>query len=264
MGRDPGRRGEHATATLSQVEQMKLKDSRIKLMSEILGGIKVLKLYAWEPSFLQEVERIRQSELWLLRKGAYLHAVSTFIWMCTPFLVRLSRQSWPPARAGLPPLTWPAWRPSRLHPDTHLYRCPGDPHHPHGIRVCGPKQRAGRREGLCVCVPVQYLKEPPQPAACFNQQPDPGNLERGWAGVGACRAGVRAGCWGHLGSGADQGVTGIRRGPSGLMKNCSKLNEVIRVSGRLRSGDSLHLPTWTLSGPSGGPASPRKLGASQV
>ncbi|XP_036078629.1 canalicular multispecific organic anion transporter 2 isoform X3 [Rousettus aegyptiacus] len=72
-----------------QVEQMKLKDSRIKLMSEILGGIKVLKLYAWEPSFLQEVERIRQSELRLLRKGAYLHAVSTFIWMCTPFLVTL-------------------------------------------------------------------------------------------------------------------------------------------------------------------------------
>ncbi|XP_039702279.1 canalicular multispecific organic anion transporter 2-like isoform X2 [Pteropus medius] len=72
-----------------QVEQMKFKDSRIKLMSEILGGIKVLKLYAWEPSFLQQVEGIRQSELQLLRKGAYLQAVSTFIWMCTPFLVTL-------------------------------------------------------------------------------------------------------------------------------------------------------------------------------
>ncbi len=30
---------------------MKYKDDRIKLMSEILNGIKVLKLYAWEPSF---------------------------------------------------------------------------------------------------------------------------------------------------------------------------------------------------------------------
>ncbi|XP_078230310.1 ATP-binding cassette sub-family C member 3 isoform X3 [Callithrix jacchus] len=72
-----------------QVEQMKLKDSRIKLMSEILNGIKVLKLYAWEPSFLQQVEGIRQHELQLLRKAAYLHAISTFIWICSPFLVTL-------------------------------------------------------------------------------------------------------------------------------------------------------------------------------
>uniref|UniRef100_A0A8D2ABT1 ABC-type glutathione-S-conjugate transporter n=1 Tax=Sus scrofa TaxID=9823 RepID=A0A8D2ABT1_PIG len=64
-----------------QVEQMKFKDSRIKLMSEILGGIKVLKLYAWEPSFLKQVEGIRQNELKLMRQVAYLHAISTFIWV---------------------------------------------------------------------------------------------------------------------------------------------------------------------------------------
>ncbi|XP_032473157.1 canalicular multispecific organic anion transporter 2 isoform X5 [Phocoena sinus] len=73
-----------------QVEQMKLKDSRVKLMSEILGGIKVLKLYAWEPSFLKQVEDIRQEELRLMRQAAYLHATSTFIWICTPFLVTLT------------------------------------------------------------------------------------------------------------------------------------------------------------------------------
>ncbi|XP_057569935.1 ATP-binding cassette sub-family C member 3 isoform X5 [Hippopotamus amphibius kiboko] len=73
-----------------QVEQMKFKDSRIKLMSEILGGIKVLKLYAWEPSFLKQVEGIRQDELRLMRRAAYLHATSTFIWICTPFLVTLT------------------------------------------------------------------------------------------------------------------------------------------------------------------------------
>ncbi|XP_008836595.1 canalicular multispecific organic anion transporter 2 isoform X1 [Nannospalax galili] len=72
-----------------QVQQMKLKDSRIKLMSEILNGIKVLKLYAWEPSFLEQVEGIREGELQLLRKGAYYQAISTFIWVCTPFLVTL-------------------------------------------------------------------------------------------------------------------------------------------------------------------------------
>ncbi|XP_060060875.1 ATP-binding cassette sub-family C member 3 [Erinaceus europaeus] len=72
-----------------QVEQMKFKDSRVKLMSEILGGIKVLKLYAWEPSFLEQVGGIRQDELRLLRRTAYLHAISSFIWICSPFLVTL-------------------------------------------------------------------------------------------------------------------------------------------------------------------------------
>ncbi|XP_023364920.1 canalicular multispecific organic anion transporter 2-like [Otolemur garnettii] len=67
-------------------QRMKLKDSRIKLMNEILGGIKVLKLFAWEPSFLEKVEGIRQGELQLLRKAAYLLAVSIFTMICTPFL----------------------------------------------------------------------------------------------------------------------------------------------------------------------------------
>lgn len=90
-GRRSGGSGEGIPLILSaQVQQMKFKDSRIKLMNEILNGIKVLKLYAWEPSFLEQIEGIRQSELHLLRKGAYLQAVSTFIWVCTPFLVRLS------------------------------------------------------------------------------------------------------------------------------------------------------------------------------
>lgn len=71
---------------------MKFKDSRIRLMSEILAGIKVLKLYAWEKSFLEQVERIRKDELRLVWKIACLHALSTFIWICTPFLVRTSLQ----------------------------------------------------------------------------------------------------------------------------------------------------------------------------
>uniref|UniRef100_A0A4X2LSV0 ATP binding cassette subfamily C member 3 n=1 Tax=Vombatus ursinus TaxID=29139 RepID=A0A4X2LSV0_VOMUR len=65
---------------LNGVEQMGYKDSRIKLMSEILSGIKVLKLYAWELSFSQMIEKIRQGELQVLRKMAFLNAVSTFTW----------------------------------------------------------------------------------------------------------------------------------------------------------------------------------------
>ncbi|XP_040048069.2 multidrug resistance-associated protein 1 isoform X2 [Gasterosteus aculeatus] len=73
-----------------QVAQMKSKDSRIKLMNEMLNGIKVLKLYAWELAFKDKVSKIRESELQVLKKAAYLGAVSTFTWICAPFLVALS------------------------------------------------------------------------------------------------------------------------------------------------------------------------------
>uniref|UniRef100_A0A6Q2XP15 Multidrug resistance-associated protein 1 n=1 Tax=Esox lucius TaxID=8010 RepID=A0A6Q2XP15_ESOLU len=73
-----------------QVAQMKSKDNRIKLMNELLNGIKVLKLYAWEVAFKDKVSAIRESELQVLKKAAYLGAVSTFTWVCAPFLVALS------------------------------------------------------------------------------------------------------------------------------------------------------------------------------
>uniref|UniRef100_A0A8C2UET6 ATP binding cassette subfamily C member 3 n=1 Tax=Coturnix japonica TaxID=93934 RepID=A0A8C2UET6_COTJA len=73
-----------------QVEQMQYKDSRIKLMNEILGGIKVLKLYAWEPSFSEKVLEIRKNELRVLKKSAYLNSLSNFAWTSSPFLVALT------------------------------------------------------------------------------------------------------------------------------------------------------------------------------
>uniref|UniRef100_A0A672I2C0 ATP-binding cassette, sub-family C (CFTR/MRP), member 3 n=1 Tax=Salarias fasciatus TaxID=181472 RepID=A0A672I2C0_SALFA len=73
-----------------QVEQMQHKDARIKLMNEILNGIKVLKLYAWEDSFREKVLAIRQKELNVLRKTAYLGALSTMAWTSAPFLVALT------------------------------------------------------------------------------------------------------------------------------------------------------------------------------
>lgn len=66
---------------------MQYKDARIKLMNEILNGIKVLKLYAWEKSFQEKVLEIRQKELTVLRKTAYLSAVSIMAWTSAPFMV---------------------------------------------------------------------------------------------------------------------------------------------------------------------------------
>ncbi|KAA8583815.1 hypothetical protein FQN60_015023 [Etheostoma spectabile] len=73
-----------------QIENMKFKDKRLKIMNEILNGIKILKLYAWEPSFQAQVEGIRGEELQVMRKFAYLSSVSTFIFSCAPALVSLA------------------------------------------------------------------------------------------------------------------------------------------------------------------------------
>uniref|UniRef100_A0AAY4E7T9 Canalicular multispecific organic anion transporter 1 n=1 Tax=Denticeps clupeoides TaxID=299321 RepID=A0AAY4E7T9_9TELE len=55
-----------------QMQNMKFKDKRLKIMNEILSGIKILKLFAWEPSFKSQIQEIREEELKVMRKFAYL------------------------------------------------------------------------------------------------------------------------------------------------------------------------------------------------
>uniref|UniRef100_A0A914LYZ1 Uncharacterized protein n=1 Tax=Meloidogyne incognita TaxID=6306 RepID=A0A914LYZ1_MELIC len=73
-----------------QQKQMTLKDERLKLMNEILNGIKVFKLYAWEESIEDRILGIRKKELQLLRRIAYVNAISSITWSCAPFLVAVS------------------------------------------------------------------------------------------------------------------------------------------------------------------------------
>ncbi|GAB1607734.1 resistance-associated 1-like [Argonauta hians] len=73
-----------------QIRQMTLKDSRLRLMNEVLSGMKILKLYAWEGSLQKKILNIRNQELVVLRKAAYLNAFSTFCWLCAPFLVTVA------------------------------------------------------------------------------------------------------------------------------------------------------------------------------
>jgi len=72
-----------------QMKMMKQKDVRVKKMNELLSGMKILKLYAWEPSFMQEVMDIRNDELKILLNIGYLSAAISFIWTCAPFVVSL-------------------------------------------------------------------------------------------------------------------------------------------------------------------------------
>lgn len=73
-----------------QIVQMGLKDRRIRFMDEVLAGMKVIKLYAWENSFLQRILAVRAEELRNLRRSAYFGAIQSFTWTCAPFLVSLA------------------------------------------------------------------------------------------------------------------------------------------------------------------------------
>jgi len=76
-----------------QVKQMGAKDLRLKMMNEILNGIKVLKLYAWETSFMKMVSKFRKKELRHLKNAAYLNASFAFTFTCAPFLVSEEKKS---------------------------------------------------------------------------------------------------------------------------------------------------------------------------
>lgn len=74
-----------------QKEQMKNKDARTKLISEILNNMKSIKLYAWTTAFASRLNYIRNDqELKTLRKIGATQAFSTFTWSTTPFLVSCS------------------------------------------------------------------------------------------------------------------------------------------------------------------------------
>ncbi|XP_062352441.1 ATP-binding cassette sub-family C member 2 isoform X2 [Cinclus cinclus] len=79
-----------AKAKTIQERNMKNKDERMKIMTEMLNGIKILKLFAWEPSFEKRVIDIRARELKNLVNFGYLQSVSVFVFTCAPFLVSLA------------------------------------------------------------------------------------------------------------------------------------------------------------------------------
>ncbi|XP_061309783.1 multidrug resistance-associated protein 1-like isoform X3 [Pezoporus flaviventris] len=70
--------------------QMKNSDQRVKLLSEMLHGIKILKLYAWEPAYQRKVMSIREREVDVLKSSGYLTTYSMLTLTCIPFMVSLA------------------------------------------------------------------------------------------------------------------------------------------------------------------------------
>ncbi|XP_006926069.1 canalicular multispecific organic anion transporter 1 [Pteropus alecto] len=70
-----------------QVKNMENKDKRLKIMNEILSGIKILKYFAWEPSFKEKIHDIRKKELKNLLAYGQMQAMIMFFLYITPVLV---------------------------------------------------------------------------------------------------------------------------------------------------------------------------------
>ncbi|XP_071834475.1 ATP-binding cassette sub-family C member 10-like isoform X2 [Apostichopus japonicus] len=68
---------------------MNHKDGRVKVMNEILRGIRVIKFYAWEKHFTERVEDLRSRELKSLRGIKYLDAMCVYFWATTPVLISI-------------------------------------------------------------------------------------------------------------------------------------------------------------------------------
>ena len=66
--------------------QMEFKDSRLKLMTDILSGIKVIKLYAWEEPMRERVANIRSQEVTAFMKGGFCHSTIEFLFNICPLL----------------------------------------------------------------------------------------------------------------------------------------------------------------------------------
>ncbi|KAG6946146.1 hypothetical protein JG688_00016191, partial [Phytophthora aleatoria] len=67
-----------------QKQLLKVIDERVKVTSEALQGIRVMKFYAWEDSLAQRVDKLRVREVALLRKFHLYQVINTVMLFVTP------------------------------------------------------------------------------------------------------------------------------------------------------------------------------------
>ncbi|XP_064301990.1 ATP-binding cassette sub-family C member 10 isoform X5 [Phalacrocorax carbo] len=75
---------------MNNKEMLKHKDTRVKLMTEFLCGIRVIKFYAWERHFSTRINACRAKELQKLRAVKYLDAVCVYLWAALPVVVSIA------------------------------------------------------------------------------------------------------------------------------------------------------------------------------
>ncbi|XP_004710924.1 ATP-binding cassette sub-family C member 10 isoform X2 [Echinops telfairi] len=73
----------------SNQEMLQHKDARVKLMTELLSGIRVIKFCGWEQALGTRVEACRARELGRLRVIKYLDAACVYLWAALPVVISI-------------------------------------------------------------------------------------------------------------------------------------------------------------------------------
>ncbi|XP_023575461.1 multidrug resistance-associated protein 7 isoform X2 [Octodon degus] len=73
----------------SNQKMLQHKDTRVKLMTELLRGIRVIKFFGWEQAMATRVEGCRAQELGRLRVIKYLDAACVYLWAALPVVISI-------------------------------------------------------------------------------------------------------------------------------------------------------------------------------
>lgn len=68
-------------------DRLKATDERVRLSTEILSSIKIVKLYGWEAAFKSKILEARRAELNVLKKMGALEAVMSLVFASTSTIV---------------------------------------------------------------------------------------------------------------------------------------------------------------------------------
>jgi ABC-type multidrug transport system fused ATPase/permease subunit len=69
---------------------VKSTDARVRMMNEVLTGVKIIKLFGWEQSFVSRVTSLRDREVEGLLKGASVKSANSAVAFVLPMLVSLA------------------------------------------------------------------------------------------------------------------------------------------------------------------------------
>ncbi|KAF9436471.1 hypothetical protein BGZ76_003902 [Entomortierella beljakovae] len=73
----------------SQTDGLRAMDQRVRLATEVLSGIRVVKLYGWTSAFLERILVIRKEELKALRKIGIVQAFMSINYFSSPLIISL-------------------------------------------------------------------------------------------------------------------------------------------------------------------------------